>query len=248
VSAGFPDFGVVVAAAGAGKRFGAQKQFVELEGRPLLHYSLDVFADLAEVSEIVVVGPPGQLDAVSAVVGAWRAARSGSGGSSGGGPSFERKYHVVAGAARRQDSVRLGLEVFWNSRRWALVHDAARPLVSVDDVARLVEAVRLHGAAALGHPATDSLKEEGDGWVRRSLDRSRIWQVQTPQGASCDLFRQAYGALEDGLETSDEVELLSRFRIRVKLVQGRRDNVKLTAPEDVRLVAALLAGRREATR
>ncbi len=154
---------------------------------------------------------------------------------------------VVAGGAHRHDSVRRGLAALGAAVARVLVHDAARPLVLPGDIRRLLDAVAAHGAAALGHPVTDSVREESGGRVARSLDRRHVWQVQTPQGARRELLERAYGSLdpaaESATEPTDEIALLRGAGVDVTLVEGSRENVKITLPGDLELAEFLLARR-----
>jgi 2-C-methyl-D-erythritol 4-phosphate cytidylyltransferase len=233
--------GVVLAAAGAGRRFGGRKQFLELAGRPLLHWSLDVFAAVEGVSRVAIAVAPGETGEAEEVVGAW------SPGAGRGAPRLE----VVPGGERRQDSVRLGLESLATpgpgegagAVEHVLVHDAARPLLLVADARRVLAAVREHGAAVIGWPSFDSVKRVQDGTIIAELPRDEVWTVQTPQGARlADLlaaYRQA-GARE----CTDEASALRAIGIRVVLVEGSRENLKITRPGDEALAARILAGRR----
>jgi 2-C-methyl-D-erythritol 4-phosphate cytidylyltransferase len=231
--------GVVIAAAGGGKRFGTnggrKKQFIELAGRPLLFWSLDVFSSIDGVQRIIVVSPKDDVARVEEIVRDWTKPR--------GASSVSLTIEVVPGGERRQDSVRIGLERFWDDLDIALVHDAARPLIRVEDARRVVDAVREHGAAVIGYPATDSIKWEKDGLADRDLDRRRVWQVQTPQGASCEHLRAAYTALTDDEDKTDEVALLEGIGVQARLVEGSRDNLKVTMPGDDE-VAELMLRRR----
>jgi 2-C-methyl-D-erythritol 4-phosphate cytidylyltransferase len=234
------DVGVVIAAAGGGLRFGGRKALLHLAGRPLVLHSLSTFASLAEVREVVIAAPADDLLSVRERVERWREGRS----SAAGGGDFPR-VSVVAGGARRQDSVRLGLDTLSPEAHWVLVHDAARPLVDPGDVQKVIAAVREAGAAVLGHPATDSVKEEKEGFVLGDLPRGRIWLVQTPQGASRELLGRAYEAQDQG-EVTDEAGLLSRAGARVRLVLGKRTNIKITFPEDLALAELILKNSRTA--
>ncbi|MBN1441829.1 MAG: 2-C-methyl-D-erythritol 4-phosphate cytidylyltransferase [Planctomycetes bacterium] len=227
-------FGAILPAAGTGKRFGARKQFLDLAGRPMLHFSLDCLTSLEGVVEIVVACPPDGVETTLRLADEWRA-RSGA--------ADRLRLGVVEGGARRQDSVRRGLEALGPQVRWVLVHDAARPLVRREDVAELMEAVCACGAAVLGHPVTDSVKEEAGGVIRRGLDRDHIWQVQTPQAAARHLLERAYRELPAESAFTDEVSLLEGIGIHPRLVLGSRDNIKVTLPGDLELAEFLLRRR-----
>jgi 2-C-methyl-D-erythritol 4-phosphate cytidylyltransferase len=234
------DFGVIIAAAGSGSRFGGRKQLAVLAGRPVLLYSLDLFAGVPAVAEVVVVAPAEEIELMRSIVRDWEAERL--------QPACGRRTcaapRVVAGGDRRQDSVRRGLVSLGGAVGFVLVHDAARPLATESDVVRTMDAVREWGAAAIGHPVTDSVKEEREGRVIRSLDRARVWQVQTPQGASRELLERAYSSPASELHT-DEVSLLEAAGVTVRLVSGSRDNIKLTHPADLDLAEFYLARQRD---
>jgi len=230
-------FGVVLAAAGSGTRFGTgRKQFMELKGRPLISYSLDAFASLSDVEKICVVAPGEEIKAVGDLLRAWSdgCPRADDGGL---------VVSLVAGGTSRQESVRHGVEEMGDAVEWIMVHDAARPLVEPGDVGRLMEAVREHGAAALGYPATDSVKQESAGISERGLDRARTWCVQTPQGASAENFRTAYSQAPAGQVYTDELALLEAAGISARLVKGSRENIKVTLPGDEELASFYLSRR-----
>jgi 2-C-methyl-D-erythritol 4-phosphate cytidylyltransferase len=229
------DFGVVLAAAGSGSRFGARKQLLELAGRPVIHYSLDAFAACDAVAEIVVVAGGADLDALRELLAAWRGERPAAGGTIG--------LQLIEGGARRQDSVRRGLAALPAAVEYVLVHDAARPLLRPADVESMVEATRRHGAAVLGTPCHDSVKRVRGGEIVDELPRAEVWTVQTPQaGRVLDLGAAYERAGEQ--EMTDEASALRALGIRVALVEGSRDNIKITRPGDEVLAEALLRARR----
>lgn len=226
------DTGVVIAAAGSGSRFGRRKQFLSLGGRPILHCSLDAFAAVRDVAELIVVCPAVALDRAQRIVDRWR---EGDPRRRVEGPTIR----VIAGGPRRQDSVFLGLEALQASR-YVLVHDAARPLVRPGDVESLLDAVRETGAAAIGTPCSDSLKHVEDGLIQGEVDRTRIWAVQTPQGAEIERLRRAYAAVGARAEWTDEASLLRAAGVAVTPVEGWRGNMKVTTPGDQLLAEGIL--------
>lgn len=230
------DLGVVLAAAGVGQRFGSAKQFLEVAGRPVLHYSLDSFSAVEEVIQVVVVLPPADLDAGRRCVAAWQAERQ-------QGPGRCPRLDFAPGGARRQDSVETGLGILGEGVKNVLVHDAARPLVRPEDIRRVAEAVRERGAAVLGTPCHDSVKRARGGRIVEELPREEVWTVQTPQGARLHALRDAY-ARGRGRELTDEASALRAAGIDVFLVEGPRENLKITRPGDEVLAALLLDERR----
>lgn len=224
--------GVVLVAAGSGTRFGGKKQFLELDGSPLLLHVIRLFTQLPEVAEISVVVPAADIDRTLELVNA----------SNLSPPSIA----VVPGGARRQDSVLHGLRSLGASSRWALVHDAARPMVRVEDLGRFIAVLRERGAAVLGYPSSDSVKEERDGTAIRDLSRDHVWLVQTPQGAvTSTLVTALEEADRRGLAVTDETAALELIDERVALVEGPRDNIKITFKEDLELAEFLLQRRRD---
>jgi 2-C-methyl-D-erythritol 4-phosphate cytidylyltransferase len=245
-----PDSGVVIAAAGAGRRFGGAKQFLSLAGRPALHHSLDAFSALEDVARIAVVVGSAEIEEARALVAQWDASREG-----GRKPAIL----VVPGGARRQDSVLEGLRALSRSHdaaparshdpaaagpvTFVLVHDAARPLILAADVRRVLDAVKARGAAAIGTPSHDSVKRARDGVIVEDLPREEVWTVQTPQGARLDVLEAAY-VKGSATDWTDEASALRAAGVPVTIVEGSRENLKITRPGDEALAEAILLARR----
>ena len=224
------DAGVVIAAAGSGRRFRGRKQFLVLADRPVLHHSLDAFAAVADVAEIVVVVPEEDLSVGEELVNAWKEGRT------------DLDVRVTAGGPRRQDSVLLGIEALELSR-YVLVHDAARPLLLPSDVEKLLAVIRKTGAAVIGYPSADSLKRVVDDTIVDEIDRGQVWAVQTPQGAEIERLRRAYAEVGEDREWTDEASLLRAAGVQVTPVEGSRGNMKITSPGDEREAEAILRAR-----
>jgi 2-C-methyl-D-erythritol 4-phosphate cytidylyltransferase len=211
----------LLVAAGRGERLGSAgpKAFVVLAGRPMLEWSVAALRAVPAVERIVVALPPG-AEAPAGTVG-------------------------VAGGAERSHSVRNALAAC-PAGDPVLVHDAARPLVTPGLVERCLDALADADAAIAAAPVTDTVKEAGaDGVVASTLDRSRLWAVQTPQ-----VFRRA--ALEAVLAqpdavlaaATDDASLVEAAGGRVRVVAAPRENLKVTTPLDLRVAELLLAERR----
>jgi 2-C-methyl-D-erythritol 4-phosphate cytidylyltransferase/2-C-methyl-D-erythritol 2,4-cyclodiphosphate synthase len=221
-----PPTAVVVAAAGRGARLGARrpKALVPLAGAPLFLHSVRTFAALPFVREIALVVPPEWVD---------RAARLCGGEFAG--------LRVVAGGARRQDSVRAGLEA--TAAPLVLVHDAARPLVTAGAARDVARAAARHGAAVLAAPAVDTIKvADARRRVVSTPDRSRVWHAQTPQGFRRDVLVRAYRRSGRAAAT-DDVQLVERSGGTVVIVPSRDVNFKVTTPEDLARAGELLRRR-----
>jgi 2-C-methyl-D-erythritol 4-phosphate cytidylyltransferase/2-C-methyl-D-erythritol 2,4-cyclodiphosphate synthase len=223
----------VVAAAGGGARMGggAPKQYRQLAGLPLLTHSLLAVERAPEVQAAVVVAPPGEEGSLR--------------GRCVEPFGLAKVAAVVAGGARRQDSVAAGAEAAAGlGAELVLVHDAARPLAPPELFGRVLAAARDCGAATAAAPCYDTVKEAGEGGrVAATLDRSRLWLVQTPQGFRLGLLRDALAAAaERGWEATDEAGLVERLGREVRLVEGPRQNLKVTTPADLRLARGWLGG------
>jgi len=222
----------VVPAAGSGTRMGAgpAKQFLGLGGVPLLCRTLSALELAPVVEGVVVVAPPGgEAELETLCIAPY---------------GFAKIAAVVPGGAQRQDSVAAGVAAAAErGTEWVLVHDAARPLVQPELFARVLQAAKATGAAVAALPCQDTVKEaRDDGLVRRTLDRSKLWQVQTPQGFRVDLLQTALAeARKDGFYATDEAGLMERAGHEVRLVMGAKENLKITTPEDLRLAEGWLA-------
>lgn len=223
-----PAFGVVVAAAGEGTRMGGtvRKPLRALGGRPILARALDAFARIPGIRARVAVVHPRDLDRAPRTVG-----RSGRG------------VRFVAGGERRQDSVLAGLRALPLSCTHALVHDAARPLVSAAAIRRVMAAALRSGAASLALPLKDTPKrDDGRGRILKTVPREGLWRAQTPQAFRRGLLLRALErASRLGVEVTDEAQAVERLGVRVALVPGEETNLKITTPGDLRIAEALLA-------
>jgi len=225
-----PDVGVIVVAAGRGARVGGvPKQFRELVGVPVLLRSLRPFTSHADVACTVVVLPAESVTAPPE----WLA------------PLVGDRLRLVAGGAERGDSVRAGLAALAPSCQVVLVHDAARPLVSPETITAVIALARQGVGAVAAVPLGDTLKKVSDdtaaGIVERTVSRAGLWRAQTPQGfPRAMLERAAAAAHADGVQGTDDAELVERIGGTVRVVPDRASNLKITTPDDFALAAALI--------
>lgn len=218
----------MIMAAGRGDRFKgiAPKQLSLVGGRPMVAWSIERFAACADITGIYLVIPPDQTDA-------WRATLA--------EPSGEFVKDLVQGGERRQDSVRLGLEALPENITHVLVHDAARPCVSDDLLARVIEALRVNDAVVPAAPVVDTLVVDTGGRVDAIVDRANIAGVQTPQAFEKQLLLRAHRkAYADDLESSDDGSLVLALGETVKTVPGDRRNIKVTYAEDIAVAEAIM--------
>jgi len=225
-----PDVGVIIPAGGAGRRFGGRtpKQFVRLEGVPILVRTVALFAVRRDVAAIVVAAPSGDLPRVRRML-----AEAGHG-----------TVTVVAGGKERQHSVWNGLQALPSSCEFVLVHDAVRPFTPSRVISSVVKEARACGASVVGVPVGDTLRREGKtGFLSATVDRAHLWAVQTPQGFRTELLREAHReAARKGILRTDETSLVELMGIEARVVQGTQSNIKITTKNDLEF-ARFLAKR-----
>lgn len=217
--------GAVIVAAGESRRMGGiDKVFVPLRGRPLVAHSLRAFNESPLVDRIVLVVGAARVEEARRLV------QSGN----------FRKAGVCAGGARRQDSVRNGLEAL-AACDYVLIHDGARPCVTPSLIKDGLEAARETGAAIAAVPVKDTVKVVSDGVVQSTLDRSALWAIQTPQVFSYELALRAHRLCKE--DVTDDAAMVERLGVPVRVYIGSYENLKVTTPDDLLLAEAVLAGR-----
>jgi 2-C-methyl-D-erythritol 4-phosphate cytidylyltransferase len=212
------------------------KQFLALGGVPVLVHSLRVLQASDLISDIILAVPDSEREfCLRDVVAAHR---------------LTKVTNIVAGGAQRQDSVRHALEAVEAGTELVLVHDAVRPFITQDMIKRVLEAASRHGAAVIAIPVPDTVKQVGpDGLIECTVDRGRLWLAQTPQAFRLLLFQQAHRqAVADGIQGTDDTQLVERLGHKVAVVEGDGQNIKITRPEDFIVGEAILAARTKGAR
>jgi len=210
-------------AAGRGERMGGvDKMFAQLGDKPILVRAINTFQKCKSVDHIVVVVSGENLEPCRHLV-----AEQG----------WNKVTEVCLGGERRQDSVAAGLKRL-DSCHWVVIHDGARPLVTVELIEQGLEAAGETGAAIAAVPVTDTIKvADNDGVVQKTLSRQNLWAVQTPQVFRFDIIAKAYQQIET--EVTDDAALVERLGYKVKLYMGAYDNIKITTPDNLILAEAL---------
>jgi len=226
-------WGAIVVAAGRGVRFGRPKQFVEVAGRPLVAWSVELFGKMPEIVELAIATETEYFDAMEVVARTYA-------------PRLATR--IVRGGALRQESVRAALEALSCRCDGILVHDGARPLVRASDLRDAMRCVRPGRAALLAAPVVDTIKVvDPHRNVLRTLDRAQLWAAQTPQLATAAEMRRAHvEAARFGTAATDDATLLERIGLDVMVVPSSPDNFKVTHAED-RLRAERLLEQRPAS-
>ena len=223
-----PSFGVILAAAGQSSRFqdaNYKKPFAPLAGRAVWLHSAEKFLDRDDVKQVVIVVAPEDRQAFAEKFGANLAFMG---------------ITLAEGGAQRSDSVRRGLEKLRPEIDMVAIHDAARPCIAQAWIDRVFAAGVKSGAAILAIPVVGTLKRVGpDHQITETVDRTGLWEAQTPQVFSRDVLTRAYATAAAATPT-DEAQLVEAIGQRVTVVPGSPINLKITSREDLKLAEHVL--------
>ncbi len=219
----------IIVAAGKGTRMGANvdKLWLEVAGRPVVAHTWRQFNDAACIDEIILVVRDGMQPHFTELAEKYH---------------FHKPFRLVAGGAERQDSVWNGLLVVSLRTEIVAIQDAARPCTTEELIAATIDAARETGAAVAAQPVTDTLKETADGkTILRTVDRSKLWSVQTPQTFRVEVIRRAIStARENNLNLTDDTAACELIGQPVRLVPAAAPNPKVTVPADLPFIESLL--------
>jgi 2-C-methyl-D-erythritol 4-phosphate cytidylyltransferase len=227
----------LVVAAGRGERLRTDlpKAFVSLAGRALVVHALEAVGACPEVDAVIPVVAPEDFERFAAL----RSELA----------NIAKLLPHVAGGERRQDSVRAGLAAVPPEAELVAVHDAARPLVTPGDVARVIAAARRTGAALLAAPVGDTIKRVREGRVVETPAREECWTAQTPQAFRVELLREALAKAEaEGFHATDDAQLVERLGVEVQVVEGNPRHLKVTWPGDLAVAEEWLRARQQRAR
>lgn len=210
--------GVILAAGGIGSRMQSSipKQFIHLNGKPMIQHSLDLFSSMPEIAEIVIVCAPEYRHLISLI-------------------NCQKRVTFTSPGERRQDSVYNGLNAMQEKASMVCVHDAARPYIKPCVVKRVIQGAIEYGAAVAAMPVKFTIKEgDSEGMVIHTPDRSKLWEIQTPQIVKRSLLEAGFEcANKNHLTVTDDVSLVELLGHPVRLVEGCYSNIKITTPEDL---------------
>jgi 2-C-methyl-D-erythritol 4-phosphate cytidylyltransferase len=217
----------IIVAAGKGVRMGTDKLWLEIAGRPVIAHTWQKFNDAKCVGEIIVVVRDGTQKNFSELAAKFR---------------FQKLFRIIVGGSERQDSVWNGLEALLPKAEIVAIQDAARPCTSEALIAATIDAAREAGAAVAAQIMTDTIKESSDGrTILRTLDRAKLWSVQTPQTFRVEVIRRAISAArQKKLIFTDDTAACELIGQPVRLVTSMTPNPKVTVPGDLPFIEALL--------
>lgn len=224
----------IVLAGGSGSRMKStvKKQYLIMQGRPVLCHSLEVFQNHPQIDEIILVCGRGETDQCRhEIVEKYK---------------FSKVTHITEGGKERYHSVYEGLKKIQDCR-YVLIHDGARPFVDADMLDRILHELPECRACVVGMPVKDTIKmSDQKGFVECTLPREKLWTIQTPQSFEYTLIREAYDRLMKVQDTSVKITddaMVAEYilNLPVKLVEGSYNNIKITTPEDL-LLAEMICG------
>ena len=221
----------IVLAAGQGKRMHSkiQKQFLKIQGYPVLYYSLRCFQESPLIQDIILVTGEDALSyCKEEIVKKY---------------GFTKVSNVIAGGKERYDSVYAGL-CACKDCRYVLIHDGARPFITEEIIERGLEKVKETGACVVGMPSKDTIKlSDAEGYVKETPDRKCVWTIQTPQIFSYALIREAHDSIrkKDMSKITDDAMVIEHETgVKVALAEGSYQNIKITTSEDLYIAEAFL--------
>ena len=238
----------IVPAAGLGKRFGpgTNKSLQILGGKPVVIWSLEALESVPEIVEVIPVLKAEDMEQ---------------------GQKMFEQYHlskikrIAAGGKERQDSVYNGLKLIDDDSCFVLIHDGVRPLIEKELIENAINALKqpsspsvkgnkerlnVFDGVVLGVPLKDTIKEAGDGIIKKTLRRDSLWAIQTPQVFLYSKLLDAYEqAMKEGLYSTDDSALVERYGGKIKVVPGSYRNIKVTTPEDLDIAEFLIKNKQE---
>jgi 2-C-methyl-D-erythritol 4-phosphate cytidylyltransferase len=220
----------VIVSAGKGQRLMKErkKQFLLLEGRPILCHTLDQFEACPLIHSILLVVGQEDLDyCLKEIVEKHR---------------YRKVSQIVPGGKRRQDSVKNGIDAIPKDVEIVVIHDGVRPFITQEMIEESVQSAIRFGAVVMAMPVKETIKTaHADGTVLKTLDRESLWQIQTPQAFRVNVIKEAYRrAAEDGFVGTDDASMVERVGGKVHIVPGSYKNIKITTLEDLMLAHLFL--------
>ena len=223
----------ILVAAGDSRRMGFDKLFATIAGRPVIAHTIHAFERAGCVGGIIVVAREDRLAEIEKIVR---------------DEKLKKVRSIIPGGKQRQDSVRAGLDHLDAATEYVAVHDAARPLITAEQIEHVLEQCRTHAAVSLAEPISDTLKyADAEFFVNGSVDRHQLYAMQTPQVFERRLIEDAYRAVcAENASVTDEVSAVERLGRKVFLVPNKDLNFKITYPRDLAVAEFVLTQRIQA--
>lgn len=215
----------IILAAGKGRRFGKEKQFAILNKKPLIYYSIQKFNTSLSVDKITIVTTKNRIDFIKKLITKY---------------NFYKVREVIIGGRERQDSASNAISIL-PDKGYVAIHDSARPLITLDLIKQGFKVCKTYKAAIPILPVLDTIKTVNQNKISKTIDRSQLCLVQTPQFFEINLLKAAYQkAKKDKYYATDDANLIERLGIKVMTFPGLKQNIKITDKVDLKLVKAFL--------
>ncbi len=211
----------IIPAGGLGSRMNQEipKQFIDVHGKPIIAYTAEALSKIKEIKEIIVAVPDGYIPYFDRIVKEF---------------NLTKVKKIICGGASRTETVRKCLDEA-DDNEFILIHDSVRPFISQKSIKSVIDAAVKYGAASVGTMAVDTLKKADDmGFIKETVDRKNVWQIQTPQIFKSDLIKEAHKrAFDEKIEATDDCALLEMMGQRIKLIESDTINLKITYEKDL---------------
>jgi 2-C-methyl-D-erythritol 4-phosphate cytidylyltransferase len=223
----------IIPAGGSGKRMqgSLSKQYLLLNGIPVLAHTLMVFQCTPMIHDVLLVVPAGDIEfVIKTIIEKY---------------GVSKVSQVLPGGKERQDSVKKGLDAAGDDYDVVVIHDGVRPFISEELIRLSVLEACMEEAVTTGVPVKDTVKmvDQG-GWIMETLSRNRLWLTQTPQAFKREVIKEAYrSAYDDHFYGTDDASLVERIGVRVKMLRGSYENIKITTQEDLLFAEGFMKGR-----
>lgn len=222
----------VIVAAGKGQRMNSDlnKQFIKIYDKPILAYTLEAFEHCRDIAEIIIVAREEEIFTVADLIKEY---------------DITKASKVVAGGKTRQDSVMCGLNEIKKRYSLVAIHDGARPFILPETISEAISEAMIYGACAVGVPMVDTVKKcSEDRFIENTVNRENLWLVQTPQVFDTAILINAHlAAIKLGLSLTDDCMAVERMGIKVRMLEGYYDNIKITTSSDLALGEKILEKR-----
>ncbi len=222
------DYEVIIPAAGQGKRMQANKNklWIELKNKPIIAHTLSVFGTDKHCKQIILPINPAEKEEFDKLIHTL---------------SLPIPVILTSGGSERQYSVHNGLDLLSGKTDIVLVHDGARPFINHSIIKKLIADAKRYGGSVLAVPVKDTIKQAKDNLVEKTIDRSSLWAIQTPQAFRVSLLKEAHeAAVAAEYLGTDDASLVEQIGKRVAITEGNYDNIKITTPEDLYFAEAIL--------
>ena len=212
---------VIIAAAGSSTRMGSDitKQLIKISGKTVLEYSVEAFSEIDDVKEIIISTKSDEKELIKELV-----------------KKYKKVKHVTVGGKIRQESVKNAVELLSPESEIVAIHDAARPLISTEDIIGILQSASVHGAVCPVSRVTDTVKEADNGIIINTLNRDRLFLASTTQTFKTDLYKNALSKISDGQIFTDDCSIAEKAGFKVFTYIMKNDNIKITTMKDLSTV------------